>query len=678
MGRKKTHAQFVLELTRINPGIEVIGAYTASKNRVDARCRQCGYEWSPVAAELTRGRGCPACKGHHKLTQDAFVSRMRNVSPSIEIVGQYSLSNVKVECRCLVCDHRWSAIPSSLLRGHGCPECARRETGNRRRKTHEQFVAELLAINPSIEVVGRYKNSASPIDVRCRECGHEWSPIARSIVNAGQGCPICNWKRATDKKRKSPQSFIERMRNANPNIEVVGEYRGNKDKLAVHCRVCGLDWEAAPSNLLHGYGCPRCARTGTSFMEQFLCVFLENLIGADGVISRDKTAIGRELDIFIPEHSYAIEIGSWFWHVGRLASDKLKEKECERKGIELLTIYDSCPGIDDIELPKNCLTYSFSLGDEKGHETLREIALSIASKLAGGYDQPLAWSDVETGALKRSRRKIALNVNSVDFESIEKEAVKRTARRTTDEFIAELFAINPDVEVLGRFVNTKTKISCRCRICGHEWTPTPQQLLIGQGCPPCGTRKAIAKTAEKRRKTPREYESDFNAANPTLTLLSEYMGSLERVKVRCDVCGHEWTPRAESVIRGNGCPVCANEAKRKTQEEFLQALSEINPNVEVLGAYRKNSQPVECRCKKCGHVWHPRPSKLLFGQGCPKCSGKMKMKVRCVETGEVYESYSAAASAMGLSSGDSICAVCRGKRKTAAGYRWEYAKMNDG
>ena len=674
MSQRKTHAQFVKELAVINPSIEVLGTYASSANRVKVRCRDCGCEWSPVAAELTRGRGCPSCKGRKPLTQEEFVKRMEVANPDVEVIGEYVRSNVKVECHCRTCGYVWAAVPGSLLSGHGCPNCAKKANGDRRRKTHEQFVIELAEINPDIEVVGRYKNSASSVDVRCRICGHEWSPIARSIVNARQGCPVCNRKRAAEKNRKSPQSFVERMREVNPNIKVIGEYRGNKDKVAVRCIVCGHNWEAAPSNLLQGYGCPKCAKTGTSFMEQFLCVFLENLIGTDGVLSRDKTAIGRELDIYLPAYNYAIEIGSWFWHVDRLSSDITKEQECTEAGIELLTIYDSYPEANCRELPKNCATYSYSLGDEKGHETLRRIALAIASKLTDGNDQLSVWSDIEANAITRSRRGGARNAGAVDFEHIENEAAKRVARRTTEEFVEELFGVNPDVEVLGDFVDTKTKILCRCRICGHEWSPTPGQLLIGQGCPPCGTKRAVAKTAEKRRKSPKEYEEDFKAVNPTLVLLSEYEGSLKRVNVRCKICGHEWSPRAESVIRGNGCPICADNSKRKTQEMFLAELAEINPGIEVLGEYVKNSTPIECKCKKCGHIWRPRPSKLLSGRGCPKCAGKMKMPVRCIETGAVYESYAAAAAAMGLSSGDIISAVCKGRRKTAAGYTWEHVR----
>lgn len=650
MSPRKTHAQFVKELAVISPSIEVLGMYATSTDRVKVRCGVCGCEWSPVAAELTRGRGCPSCKGHKPPTQEEFVKRVGTVNPNVEIVGKYVRSNIKVECRCRLCGHIWSAVSGSLLSGHGCPECAKKANADRRRKTHDQFVVELTAVNPDIEVVGRYENSATPIHVRCRKCGHEWSPIARSIVNTGQGCPVCSHAAATAKRYKTKETFVAEMKEVNPNIEIVGSYRGNKAKIECRCRICGNEWKAAPSNLLSGYGCPRCARTGTSFMEQFLCVYLESVAGENEVLSRDKSAIGRELDIYLPSRKLAIEIGSWYWHISRLESDMKKEAECKLRGIDLITIYDCCPEAIADEVPTDSLLFPFSLAEEEGHVHLRELALSIAQKACVGASANPDWGAIEV------------------------EASKRSLPKTTAEFIAEMAEINPDIEILGEYTGSKAKLLCRCRKCGHEWEATPHQLLIGQGCPPCGHRRAVAIAAAQRRKTPEEYKVDFEAANPTLTLLSDYKGSLQRVKVRCNTCGHEWSPRAEAAIRGNGCPVCADNSKRKTKEAFLAELAEINPDIEVLEEYTKNSTPIECRCKKCGHIWHPRPSKLLCGRGCPKCAGKMKMAVRCIETGAIYESYAAAAAAMGLSSGDTISAVCKGKRKTAAGHTWEHVR----
>ena len=59
-------------------------------------------------------------------------------------------------------------------------------------------------------------------------------------------------------------------------------------------------------------------------------------------------------------------------------------------------------------------------------------------------------------------------------------------RRTTESFKEEMKVINPNIEILGEYVKVKTKIKCKCKIDGHEWETIPEYLLKGIGCPKCG------------------------------------------------------------------------------------------------------------------------------------------------------------------------------------------------
>lgn len=63
--------------------------------------------------------------------------------------------------------------------------------------------------------------------------------------------------------------------------------------------------------------------------------------------------------------------------------------------------------------------------------------------------------------------------------------------------------------------------------------------------------------------------------------------------------------------------------KRKTHEEFVNEMKEVNPNIEVLGQYLGANKKILCRCKIDGYVWEAIPCNLLYGAGCPKCSGNI-------------------------------------------------------
>ena len=65
-------------------------------------------------------------------------------------------------------------------------------------------------------------------------------------------------------------------------------------------------------------------------------------------------------------------------------------------------------------------------------------------------------------------------------------------KRNTESFKKELAKINPNIEVLGKYVKVHQKVLYRCKICGHEWEAEPNSVLHGIGCPECGKKKSIA------------------------------------------------------------------------------------------------------------------------------------------------------------------------------------------
>lgn len=109
--------------------------------------------------------------------------------------------------------------------------------------------------------------------------------------------------------KKTHQQFVSELAVVNPTVEAVGEYVGAREKTTCRCKLCGHTWEATPTNLLRGRKCPRCRKSGTSFMEQFIYHTFAYVLGEEKVRLRDKSAIGMELDIFVPP-SFAVEIGS--------------------------------------------------------------------------------------------------------------------------------------------------------------------------------------------------------------------------------------------------------------------------------------------------------------------------------------------------------------------------------
>lgn len=66
-------------------------------------------------------------------------------------------------------------------------------------------------------------------------------------------------------------------------------------------------------------------------------------------------------------------------------------------------------------------------------------------------------------------------------------------KKTHEQFIQEINDAQPNIEILGEYINTNTSILCKCKIDGHIWSAKPRHLLSNHGCPKCGINKSSKK-----------------------------------------------------------------------------------------------------------------------------------------------------------------------------------------
>lgn len=260
-------------------------------------------------------------------------------------------------------------------------------------------------------------------------------------------------------------------------------------------------------------------------------------------------------------------------------------------------IYDSVP--EDAIVPDACISYPFDLAGEENQESLQALTKELLKFVC---DEHLE--------------------DSIDWQKIRQKALLATGARGHSRFVEEMAVINPSILIQSEYVNDRTKVSCACRTCGHQWEATANSLLQKHGCPRCASKKA----GELQRKKPEAFLVEIAQVNPDVEILGEYQGTNEKIACRCKKCGHEWSPWVSALRRKHGCPKCGSASsiakRRKSHERFIAELAELNPKIEVEGRYINANTKIRCYCKECGHRWMVVPDSLLQGTGCPCCGQK--------------------------------------------------------
>lgn len=173
------------------------------------------------------------------------------------------------------------------------------------KQTHEQYVEKLKAKNQSVVVIGHYVNSATKIMHRCLKCGYEWllSP-ANSL--GGKGCPVC-----AGTIHKTHEQYVDELKIKNPNIIAVGKYVNRQTKIKHRCLIHDYEWETSPAAVLYGCGCPMCK---SERIKSKLTMSHDEYVNAVAAINKDIIVMGRYINARTPIRHKCL-VDGWEWDV---------------------------------------------------------------------------------------------------------------------------------------------------------------------------------------------------------------------------------------------------------------------------------------------------------------------------------------------------------------------------
>ena len=408
-------------------------------------------------------------------------------------------------------------------------------------------------------------------------------------------------------KKKTDEEFRKELKEVNPNIEPLEEYYGTGDKIKVKCKICNNIWEARPYHLVGSSksGCPKCAINNLSKIK-----------------TKSNNKFLKELKLKNPDITPLEEYKGL---------DKEIKVKCNKCGYEYYEkpralIY----GSKKCQNCKNLTTDEFSKNVSEIHEYIKLIG-----EYENNYTKVLCKCLIcnnefwirpyellgGVGCPNRCIHKIKQYYSKVDY----------LQDNYSDEWEFYLDNINP-------LKNKKGLIKCTCKNCGKNIEKTYRALyqngLRCNNCNPTGSieeqrladgiKEGIDEYINKKvdelmgkKLTNEEFLKRFNEKyKGRIVALTEYVKYATKIKFKCNECGDIFYAKGYDMLQyKHGCANC-NGNKKRTREEFVELMEEVDSTIEIIGTYINNNTRILCKCKKCGNEWYAEPKRLLAGNGC--------------------------------------------------------------
>ncbi len=349
-------------------------------------------------------------------------------------------------------------MAENLLFGHSCPKCRDIETGNRYRKTIEQYKEEVSALYKDIVVVSdEYKNANTPILHQCTSCLYKYYQTPSNVLNGYGKCPLCNKCHEI-----SENEFIELLRRNGKQIKLLSSYTGKGNSIDCQCLICNYVWTSVASSLLKTiFNCPNCAINNQKIL----------LISNNEFVER----VYRQFPNIELLHEYKGAYNSMDCHCN-ICNYNWTVKHSYK------LYYSGCP---------NCAG-----NIRKTHEQfLREISdkLDPNIEIIGTYDG--ANNTIECRC-KKCKSTIMTTPSALKSGTGCKRCKDKEnglqRRKSHDKFIEEIRNIhNNKIKVLSEYDGSNNKVQCECVMCGHLWQAIPSSLIHQKtGCPICTSSKS--------------------------------------------------------------------------------------------------------------------------------------------------------------------------------------------
>ena len=660
-------------------------------------------------------------------------------------------SHIKAHWVCEECGNRWEAQVKSRNRGNGCPVCGRKKgpVSKATAKAGESLAdlrSDLLAewdfeANAGIDPFKINLGTKRKISWICKK-GHTWIAAVNKRVTRNQGCPVCYGTTKTSFPEQAVFYYLERLFQAKnreqvdgfefdiflPEEKIAVEYDGYywhqsdhsirmEERKNAYCSANRITLFRLKETIERDKTVSIAAHVITYRYDSantFLNDAIALLISEIGVCAGKRISIIPDIDsdrgLILANYEqaeyeasliqYPELVAEWdnekngglkpqnvrpgsekrvYWTCSKGHSYKTRiAHRVSGSGCPVCSNKTILQGYNDLQ------TLSPELASDWNYEKNKGL---LPTQVSGSSSKNVWWKCRKCGWEWRTSINNRRSHESSCPKCRQRKLQEKT-RKQSSSFVLEFQSKgNSDIELLGQYANSSTKIECRCKKCNHKWQSLPYNLIRGQGCPRCAKNRTMSRS---------EYIETLQERNLTIGLIGNYKNLTSKTEFKCLICGFIWVTTPSKVLSGGGCPSCRLVALSKGKKKpvlqyektgvFLQRFDSAADAASALGFKSYKSINSACQGNKksaYGFIWVYEDEDVSIEDIVvknkeiqhSKDASNRPRRIQQIKDGIVintYRSANEAGRAMGSVNGSNIIACCNGKHKTAYGYTWQY------
>ena len=461
----------------------VLGNYINSQAKIKMKHNICGHEYDVVANSFLQGIRCPKCGGTLKYTSENFKNKIQElVGNEYIVLGEYKNNKTKIKMKHNICGIEYDVKPNAFINGDRCPNCAK----NKKYTEESFIVKVKELVGEEYLVLGNYINSQTKIKMKHNICGHEYEVKPNSFISGHRcpkcykTIPYTTetFKEKVKELVGDKYSVVEEYINSDTKIKMKHNICGNEYKVRPslfirgnRCPICSLQLRRSLPEEIIAYFVSKYFKIYQSYRPDWLKL---------------KSGINAEIDIWIPNKKIGIEYDGGIHRLDESFKKDMYKNDIITKSNECKKLYRIRENItypmnevsDKIQIIKANKTISMT--SKRGIDELEKIITLLLVNL--GINNPNV--KITERIINECQCKIEDYYESIELPVRKKYISSR--KSNTREFKQRVFSlVGNEYSVLGEYVNAITKIKIRHEKCNYEYEVKPSCFLNGNRCPKC-------------------------------------------------------------------------------------------------------------------------------------------------------------------------------------------------